>query len=62
MNADIISINTSFMIKRKLPSHILSTPWHCGIVSQGLFKGKENGKIRMKVSVIDILYYCSMCM
>ena len=25
-------------------------------------KGKENGKIRMKVSVIDILYYCSMCM
>ena len=25
-------------------------------------KGKENGKIRMKVSVIDILFYCSMCM
>ena len=25
-------------------------------------KGKENGKIRMKVSVIDILHYCSMCM
>ena len=25
-------------------------------------KGKENGKIRMKVSVIDIIYYCSMCM
>ena len=27
-----------------------------------MFKGKENGKIRMKVSVIEILYNCSMCM
>ena len=45
MNADIISINTSFMIKRKLPSHILSTPWHCGIVSQGLFKRWQAAEI-----------------
>ena len=63
---ELLTPQLSSFIFRKINKH---TQFDIRNVMFGVFdssslsiKGKENGKIRMKVSVIDILYYCSMCM